>query len=250
MKKILITIFILLFISCSERPSKQNNISPQPSETNKPKISDYFPFTPNVRMKYEGIGNEYAEKDVYVDYINNNRIQLRVINPGTILGQVIENKDGQLRLIASIGEFYNRDDLTSYDNNNPEILLKEPLEKGTTWTLPDGNKRYISNIDVNISVPYGNFKALEVTTEYPDSKTYDYYVLNLGHVKTVYKSNNFTVETNLEKFQKDASVIQTIKFYYTDLDNDRAIYMKEKINFKTNDKLKDIFEKYSLWNLF
>ncbi|QCX34545.1 GerMN domain-containing protein [Caloramator sp. E03] len=245
MKKILITISILLlFISCSQRPSKQNNISSQSSESSKPKISDYFPFTPNIRMQYEGIGNEYAEKDVYVDYINNNRIQLRVINPGTVLGQVIENKDGQLRLIASIGEFYNRDDLTSYDNNNPEILLKEPLEKGTTWTLPDGNKRYISNTDVNISVPYGTFKALEVTTEYTDSKTYDYYVLNLGHVKTIYKSNDFTVETNLSKFQKDASVTQTIKFYYPNLDSEKAIYIKEKINFKTNDRLKDIFEKY------
>lgn len=245
MKRIFIIILITLSLtSCFKVPYKQNNSLNEPSQEITEKISDYFPFTPNIRMQYEGIGNEYAEKETYVDYIKYNRIQLRVLNPGTIIGQVIENKDGELRLIASVEEFYNRDDLTSYDNSNPEILLKEPIKKGTSWTLPNGYKRYISNTDVNIKVPAGNFKALEVTTEYPDSTTYDYYVLNIGRVKTVYKSKDFTIETNLSKVEKDAFVNQTIKFYYPDFNNDRTIFIKQKIVFKTNDNLKDIFEEY------
>lgn len=244
MKKILVLLlFVFCLVSCPKPPSK-NNTSSNINTSNKPQIKDYFPFTPNIRMQYEGVGNEYAEKDVYVDYIKNNRIQLRVINPGTNLGQVLENKDGELRLITSVEEFYYRDDLTFYENKNPEILLKEPLIKGNSWTLPNGNKRYISNTDVDIKVPYGNFKALEVTTEYNDSKTYDYYVLNLGHVKTVYKGKDFSVETNLSKYEKETPVPQTIKFYYPDFNNDRTIFIKEKINFKTNDSLKDVFEKY------
>lgn len=247
MKRLFLLIVITIFFtSCTRFPLKneQNYINKEQQNLTKHSISDYYPFTEDTRMQYEGVGNEYAEKTVYVDYIKGNRMQLRVINPGTILGQVLEYKDGELRLIASVEEFYDRDDLTSYKSSQPEILLKEPLEVGTSWTLPNGNKRYISSIDADVAVPYGHFKALEVTTEGADYKTLDYYVLNIGHIKTVFKSNGTTVETNLEKMDKNAPVVQTIRIYYPDFSNNRTVYVKNKVSFRTNDDIKNVFEEY------
>ena len=81
---------------------------------------------------YAGNGNEYATYSVYVDYLRGNREQLRVNNGGTEMVKVLENKDGELRLIYSKGEIYYREDFTSQINNKLEILLKEPLTKGNS----------------------------------------------------------------------------------------------------------------------
>ena len=246
MKKNLLLFMLLTgFISASCTKVSKN---PSTNIVNKSKpqykISDFYPFKENIRMKYEGIGNEYAEQDIYVDFIRNDRIQLRVINPGTTACQIIENKNGELRFIKSVGEFYYRDDLTGVKNNKYEILIKEPIKAGNTWTLPDGTKRYISKLDTDVTVPYGKFKALEITTEEKDAKVYTYYVKNLGLVKTLYKFNNGTIETNLSKVENNASVTQTIKFYYPDFAKNRVVFVQNKINLKTNDEIKNIMEKY------
>lgn len=248
MKRLSILMLILLLItttSCTifQKPAPAPSPTPQPT----PKtytIKDYYPFKENIRMKYQGVGNEYAEKDVYVDFIKGDRIQLRVINPGTTLGQVLEVKNGELRLITSREEFYYRDDLTAIQNPNPEILLKEPLQVGTTWTTKDGNKRYISNTNVKITTPSGEYNALEVTTEGKDFKTYDYYVINLGHVKTVFEGGGGKIETNLEKIENNATVNQAIKVFYPDFNNNRLVYKNYAVSLKTNDEIKNIFENY------
>ena len=97
-------------------------------------INDFFPMKGNLRMKYAGSGNEYAAKDVYVDYLRDNKVQLRIITGGTTVGQILENKNGELKTVFSRGEFYYRDDLTKENSNTNDILIKEPIVKGNTWT--------------------------------------------------------------------------------------------------------------------
>jgi hypothetical protein len=207
-------------------------------------IAEYYPFVQNRSLKYEGKGNEYASMTVYVDLIKNNRVQLRVINGGTISSKVLENKDGELRLLYSIGEFYYRNDLTAKENSKPEILLKEPFEKGTSWILPNGNKRYISGIDVDVATPSGDYKAIEVTTDSKDSKSFDYYALNTGLIKTVFSSNGDEISSTLSKISSDVPVVQTVKFYYPDFKNNTIVYVKHVLNLKTNEDVKSLFEKY------
>lgn len=244
MKKILILFFsIMLLVSCSP---KSDNTPSNPPIVGTPQmtIKDYFPTTENVRAKYEGIGNEYAEKEVYVDYVKNDRVQLRVITPGTVLGQVYEMKNGELKLITSREEFYYREDLTEVESTNGEIILKEPLIKGTTWTLADGRKRYISNVEVEVTTPSGKYNALEVTTEGGESTTYDYYAPNIGLVKSLFKSNNTEVETLLEKLEQDAKYNQSLRVYYPDFDNGRIVYRDNTVSLKTNDNIIGFMEDY------
>ncbi|WDC84442.1 hypothetical protein PL321_01100 [Caloramator sp. mosi_1] len=127
-------------------------------------------------MKYQGVGNEYAEHRTYVDYIEGDRIQIRDVNPGTTLAKIYEIKNGELRLIFSREEYYYKENLLSTTNTNYDVLLKEPIENGTTWTTKDGLKRYISNKQAKISTPSGEYTAVEVITEGNDYKIFDYYV--------------------------------------------------------------------------
>jgi hypothetical protein len=207
-------------------------------------ISDYYPFKENTKYTYEGKGNEYAAYTSFVDYIKDSRIQLRVNNGGTEVIKVLENKNGELKQLLSREESYYREDLTSKsDEKSTQILLKEPLAKGTSWTLADGSKRYISNIDSAITTPSGSYKALEVTTEYKDSKTLDYYALNVGLVKTIFKSNDMEVTSSLSKIESKAKLVQSVKFYYPNINDGKLYYIKKDLSFNTNDMTKLTFQK-------
>lgn len=205
-------------------------------------IKDYYPFKQNTRYIYEGTGNEFAGYTKWVDYLKGDRIQERINNGGAELAKVIENKGGQLKLILSKESYY-REDLTSKSGSSGEVLLKEPLVKGTSWSLSNGSKRYISDISADISTPSGKYKALEVTTEGKDSKDYDYYVLNVGLVKSVFKSGSDEVTSSLKEIQTNTSLTQNIRFYYPSPNDDKIYYLDQKLSFKTNDITKLTFEK-------
>ena len=245
-KSLLIVFLIPVFILAGCGKGKSDDTKkPNTSDENKVTytIKDFYPFKENIKMKYEGIGNEYAGRTIYTDFIKDNRIQNRIVTGGTTSAQVLEIKDGELRLIASRGEVYQRENIIDIENKNYEVLLKEPIAKGTTWSLPNGSKRYISDLEKEIETPAGKFKALEVTTESTDYTSYDYYVLNKGFVKSVYKAAGMEVITTLESISENAPVVQTIKFYYPNYAEDKTYFVKKTINFNTNEELIPVLEK-------
>lgn len=210
------------------------------------KVSDYFPFLQNTLMVYYGEGNEYAEQRVYFDYIEDNKAQIRMINAGTEVVQILEYKDGELRKVYSEGEFYHIKNLLKEDikeDENVEILLKEPLKVGMSWKLPNGENRTITGSGVEINTPYKKFKALEVTTELGDKeKQIDYYVKGIGHVASIYSSADFEVKTLLESFEENKPLVHSIRFYYPEEEGTKLVYKNTDFQFRTNDSIESIFE--------
>lgn len=213
-------------------------------------LKDYFIHPENTRYVYEGQGNEYASYTTYVDYIKGDRVQIRSNNGGTETVKVLENRDGKLTQLLARGETYFREDFTqspslsSTDSTNKgEILLKEPIAKGTTWTLPDNRKRTISNVEVDVTTPTGNYKAVEVTTEGNGGKTLDYYAPNVGLVKTVFTSNGSEVSSTLSKIENNVPLLQSVRFYYPNGNDGKLYFTNKKLSFNTNDITRQIFEK-------
>lgn len=216
----------------------------KPQESSESKtIKDYYPAVEDVKLTYEGSGNEYASYTSWVDYKKQDRVQIRTNNGGTETVRVIEYKKGQLKVIFSQGETYYREDLTSKPSNTDEILLKEPLVKGTSWSLKDGSKRYISKVNVDVSTPSGNYKAIEVTTENKESQTLDYYAINVGLVKSIFKSKGSEVSSTLSKIEKNSALVQNINFYYPNVNDGKIYFVNRKVSFKTNDITKITLEK-------
>lgn len=248
-KLLLITSLIFSFVFLSS--CKDKNVVVKPVEENKTPIvtkapltiKDYFIYNENSEYVYEGKGNEYASFNILVDYLTENRVQIRSNNGGTEMIKVLENKDGKLTMLLSRGETYYRENLIQSPSNNEEILLKEPLIKGTTWTLSDNRKRYISNIDVEITTPLGKYKALEVTTENKEDKTLDYYAANVGLVKTLFVLKDDEVSSSLSKIEKNKALTQGINFYYPNVNEDKLYFINKQLSFNTNDITKILFEK-------
>ena len=205
-------------------------------------IEDYYPIQENVRYVYEGIGNEYASYDVYIDYTSDDKIQQRVDNGGTVIARVIERKNGKLTRSLSRGETYHRENYLEVRDDTVEVLLMEPLEEGTTWTLNDGRKRSITNISADVTTPLGDYKAIEVVTEGPNDITTDYYAKDVGLVKSIFTSEGSEVSSSLKEIEEDASHVQVIQFYFPNM-NDSKIYFKNKeVSFRTNDITSQILE--------
>lgn len=264
---VIMTIFIMLLSGCDSlenlmdtKPTMNTNedilkpVNSKPTDENKKvdetnevtskyTIKDYFPFKENIKYTYESKGMEYTTYTISVDYIRENKIQLRKNNGGTESIKVIENKNGELKLILSKEATNYREDLTVKNSDKEELLLKEPLVKGTSWTLSDGSKRFISNTNVQVVTPSGNYTALEVTTESKTSKAMDYYALDAGLIKTIFISDGKEVSSSLSKLQANSPLVQNIKFYYPNANDNKFYFIKKDLSFNTNDLTKLAIEK-------
>lgn len=222
------------------------NVQPTPTATAEApaKLSDYFPLTVDVHLKYKGTGNEYASFDIYVDYAKDNKMQVRKNNGGTEMVLVYEIRDGALVCNYSRGETYYKYDYTAMTDGD-DILLKEPLAAGTSWTAKDGSQRSITAVDKQIDTPSGSFKAIEVTTTRNDSVNKDYYAKGTGLVKTEYISGDakMTVTSELEKIEKDVPLKQAVRFYFPQFEKNRIVYIDRVVEIKTNEDMKYKFQK-------
>ena len=224
MKKIIMSLcFILIIISltaCGTAPDDGNtddsgtpaatptplpgdDTSKEPDDTQDPALTvkDYFPMTEGMEYIYEGLGNEYASYTRITDYIDeaNSRFQTRTDNGGTETVRVIEIKDGKVSVIKLVNEAYDIDNLLTEEINgaDAEVLLMEPLVKGTEWTLPDGRRRVISAVDAAIDTPAGSYQTIEVTTSSEDSTIREYYAPEVGLVKEIFVSGDMEVSSTL-----------------------------------------------------
>lgn len=254
MKKYQLFIIVLLMLSIIfSGCSGANNVGEKDipnitkenkKETNKKEytIEDYYPFKKNTLMEYEGIGNEFAEQTVFFEYIEGNKAQMKIFNPGTVIAKVLENNNGELREIYSEGEFYHIENVLNKTSEKNTVLLKEPLKPGTSWTIPGGYKRAITGIDVDLDLPYSKVKTLEVVTQLGDGiQVLDYYVRDIGHVASIYKDGEFVVETLLKEI-KNSPYESEIVFYYPSYDDIETEYTERDVEFNTNDNIKDILE--------
>lgn len=200
-------------------------------------ISDYYPFLENVKYVYDGEGNEYASYTVFTDYIAGNRVQYRINNGGSETIKVLENMNGTLIVHLFRGETYFRENYVDKTDGNDEILLKEPLVRGTEWTLPDNRRRYISNTGVEITTPYGTFETIEVTTEEDSTKDklIDYYAKDIGLIKSIYSTKEFDISSELRKIEKNTPYTQSMIFYYPNTDGTGMVEVEKRISFQTND---------------
>lgn len=201
--------------------------TPSPIVEKTPLIQDYYPVEADIQYQYDGEGNEFAAYTGYIEFIDENtgRIQIRTQNGGTDTVRVLELKDGTLSIVYTVNECYYRKNFLAMTQEAPEILLMEPLQVGTAWTLPDGRKRVISSVDTTVVTPYGSFQALEVTTEDENAVTKDYYAAGVGLVKSLYESKeaaDMKVSSILSKVNKNTPFTQSLRIFYPD--------SEEKIN--------------------
>lgn len=231
--------------SNTDTSSDTSETKPEPEEET---IADYFIDTNNKMYKYYGEGIEYAGFTEYTDYSEKNRKQVRQINPGTTVAEVVELQKDQIVILFHEGEHYFRENLLNKSNDVKEVLIKAPLETGNSWTIPDGRTKTITGVKVPVTTRYGDFEALEITTKFKagEASQKDYYAPSVGLVKSIYEDENegekFEVLTELERIE-EGPFYYTIQFYYPNFDKDRIEYVQKEVQMTTNEETKKALEK-------
>lgn len=241
-RNLLVILFLVFAITVSGCSQIIGNSEDGKELEKKSSISEYFPFKENTYYDYEGIGNEFAEQETFFEYIEGDRAQIKISNPGTTVIKVLEMTEDALTEIYYEAEFYHIENMINSSNEKPEILLKEPLEVGNSWSDLEGHKRSITGVNIEIETPFGEFKAIEVTTEFGENRTTKkYYAKDIGLVASIYEDENGQVKTLL-KALKEAPLEIGIKTYYPLFSDIKTVYTNSKIQFNTNDKIERILE--------
>lgn len=240
----IILIFILGIVGCKATVGSGDG-DVQPTDNESPSIADYYPFLENTILKYDGIGNEFAEQDIYFEFIEEDRAQIKIISPGTHVVKVLELKDKKLSEVYYEGEFYHIENLIGTNKNTENILLKEPLEIGNEWETPEGNIRRITDINKRIETPFKTIEALEVTTDFGDGKIQrQYYAKNIGFVASVYEDGDTTIKTLLSSIKEESTFEFDIDVFYPLNSDIETVCVKDKLNFHTNQNIEKLLEDF------
>ena len=182
-------------------------IFPYKTITHTVTAKDYFPIKPNTVFVYQGYGNEFASYIRTTEYTNCTKQQQRINNGGTEIANVYEYTDCGVKLIFTKNEYYNRENFLYAEPNRDEYLIKNPIKNGTSWTLPDGSIRSITNTNATVTTDLKTYTcALEVTTIAGANKTQDYYVSDVGLIKSVYYlEGGYTVTSSLKEIKTNIS---------------------------------------------
>jgi hypothetical protein len=95
-----------------------------------------------------------------------------------------------------------------------------------------------------VTVPYGTFDALEMTTDGEFSTIKAYYTKGIGLIKTEYapkEDPSSTVTSELEAIGHNEEYTQKVRFYYPDFAKNQIVYKEKAIALSTGENITHIF---------
>lgn len=206
--KILALLLIsFLAIGCANQTTKD---TPKSEPVEPPKevqldVTDYFPTKVGTFWDYSGEGNEYAAYTQRLLFNQGNYVQMVINSGGTSISEVYELGENEIKIIYQQEEIYGEENLIDEavrENRLSDIILKEPLKKGTGWSSSGGDSEIIED-NAEVVVPMGTFKnCIVVQTKYPESPgvILEFFAPNIGIIKREYKEAEFVVISDLKEF--------------------------------------------------
>lgn len=253
MNKFIPAIIVLIFIICAGLVLiniNENNIydsdfdpatKPDTEPENFGAVEEYFPINKNTKYTYAIAGKDETY-EMTIDYAGENKMQQRTKHINGVEISVIQVKDGIVtRTIYQDEEYFRRNLMNNSDEQ--EVLLMEPIMIGTEWMTADDGLRKISAVSVEISTQMNVYDAIEVTTEWDNKKSVEYYSKGVGLVKSVIMYQESETISVLSDIQKNSFLTEDVSFYYPDFKEMKILKKTYEVEFRTNDYTEDVLTK-------
>lgn len=195
---------------------------------------DYFPSEDDFLARYDG-DTEFGELEKWIEYKEENRVQMAQVNPGVTLRTVYELTEDEIKILYEEPLDYRFNLLSKDSNERARTILKGPIEVGTSWTSFD--KDYtITSLEEEVQVPGGSFKAILV--ESVDSKSY--FVKGIGLVKEDIEVEDGVIFTQeLQSYTTGQPVEVGIELWNLNDDGATISSQPKTMMMKTNDVLRE-----------
>lgn len=206
---------------------------------------NFLPMRNDVLYEYRGEGNEFASYTMTTEYYSEGMFQQRINNGGTEIVRVFRAGDGKITELMSKGEIYYRENYlgSAFDPAEEKIILMEPIEAGTSWTLPDGSVKTITNTAYILFTQSGTYDAVEVTTaDAGGTVTNLDYFTGMGLVKTVFNPGPDEVSSTLSAMRENTPAERQISFFYPNAEDDILYYQDITVLFPTNSDTAAVLE--------
>ena len=118
------------------------------------KSKEYFPPKSNLLYIYRSSNNDLFTFKRYIDYFNENKIQVIFDNGINNIINIYEYANDGVKLSFQSNLPYHHENLLNNKNNENDYLIKDPIVKGNVWLLSNGNKRCITNVDVLVKTRF------------------------------------------------------------------------------------------------
>ena len=186
----------------------------------------YLPKKTNFKLNYVGKAKG-AKFTRYVEYSRNGKVRFKTVDGNTTTTTIYELSKNELCEIY-FEENLNKDSKSIEKSSKKTILLKSPIKIGNTWSDIDGTKHEITDVDKEITLPYGILKTVEVITYAGSSKIAKYFSKDLGLVKITFNDNNFSKDSELSSVSKDSPYCENFRLFYYDNLNHK-LYFKDRM---------------------
>lgn len=205
------------------------------------KSKEYFPPTSNSIYIYRCFNNNLLNFKSSVDYFDDNKLQVRFDNGINNVVNIYEYADDGVKLSFQIDNTYPHQNFLDKFNNIDNYLIKEPIVENNIWLLPDGSKRCITNVDMEVKTQLNLFSsAIEIVTIFKNKSDFsvDYYVKGIGLVKSLYymKKLGF-LYCELEDILENTPNFKNIKIYYPDKNLNTIWYSNRNLTYNTNEDI-------------
>lgn len=206
--------------------------------------SDYFPFTENTYCEYEGDGHVLANIQTYSGYVRGGRMQRRntVVEDYPAQMEIFEYKNGTVTVIRADVSAYYPEDATYLPATMDIPILRDPIKLNSEWSSRDGLIFKITAVNKKITVPYGTFNVIEVTSETPSYNYIEknYYAPGIGLVETRYSTDDGPwIISRLKSVTEDTPIEIPTLVFYPDEDGVGAYSFETSITIRTNS---DVFK--------
>ena len=233
MKKILALILpVIILCGCGKISKQQKD------------ISTYFPYYENKINVYTYNNSNYKDEKIYTMYETDNKMQSKIDMGSVSMIKIFQNVNGELKSKNVTVDNCHLENMldTNFDDAYTEI--KEPLEVGTSWNLPEvsGAKKQITNMNAKIETEYANFdNAMEITTTWDNENmtTKDYYVPGIGLVKSISQTSADPIILQLSKIIDNTAYESHQKIYLVDENNEKLVTKTFDLKLFTNDDVNE-----------
>lgn len=192
-------------------------------------IDKFMPSKLNQEISLSSNSNHYNLK-VITEYIKDNKVQLRKLSSSTTVVEQWEYKNDGIYIIFAQEEFYESSNALDLPPTKNELILKEPLKVGNTWTSESGYTYEITSTNYKLETYAGDFDTIEVTSTDGSIVRKNYFAPGLGIIKTTIEFDDGSL-TDSELFSVQLSPYnpKDYRFYYYDTANNEIVYTVEGV---------------------